>query len=113
MDPENFGRIIRSMRPAANRVDAEAGLIRAMREERNEGTDESREALLGAGGAFYCRYSRYALDNAGTGQAYTSLLNAWVDMGIGYDRGAKGEDFAELAFEMYRVIVTYRIHVDF
>lgn len=111
MKPENFARIISTMRPAVNRIDAEIGLIKAMRAHRESGSHEAREELLEGAGAFYARYSSYALESGPAG-SFTALLNAWVDIGIAYDRDIKGHDFDEIVFDMYRVVTKYRIHMD-
>lgn len=108
MTPENFGRIIRAMRVDGDEFQAEDQLVHWMRVNRNDEGDENRERLLNAGGAFYTVFSQRAMD-FGKPHAYTFMLDAWVSMGIGYDRGVKGGEFADLAFEMYRVMTTHRI----
>lgn len=106
--PDNFRRIIQAMAPPRDPNTAEEHLVHWMSRNRADDNTENREELLNAGGAFYAVYSVRAVE-CGKPQAHDLLFNAWVDMGIEYDRGAKGADFADMAFEMYRVIVTHRI----
>lgn len=108
MTPDNFGRIIRAMRADGDENQVEEQLVHWMRVSRSDDTEEIRERLLNAGGAFYTVFSQRAMD-FGKPHAYTMLLDAWVAMGIGYDRGVKGVEFADKAFEMYRVMTTHRI----
>lgn len=99
------------MRPSVNRIDAEIGLIRAMRQHREDAGHEARESLLEAAGALYTRYSVHALESGPVG-AYSDLMKAWVDVGIAYDRETCGHEFDEIVFQMYRVITQHRMHVD-
>lgn len=108
MTPDNFRRIVKAMRRPEDADKAEENLVHWMSINRAGDDDESRERLLDAGGAFYAVHSQRAIEY-GKPHAHDILFNAWVDMGIGYDRDVKGGDFADLAFQMYRVIVTYRI----
>jgi hypothetical protein len=108
MTPENFGRVIRAMRLGQDENRAEEILVHWMNLNRCNGENVYREHLLDAGGAFFSVYSNRAMESGKPG-AYQQMLDSWIDMAIGYDRGIKGPEFSDLAFEMYRVLVTHRL----
>lgn len=108
MQPETLSRIFEAMRPARDRLSAEEHLIRARRVYRVKGHQAGVEDLLDASGAFYGRFSHYALD-ARREDVYRLLLTAWYEVVVAYESGDTG--IGDKAFQLYSVAVTHRIVV--
>lgn len=107
MRVETFSRAIRAMRPAVDRITAEADLTKARSSYHTLVDQNSTERLLDAAGGFYGRFSQYALD-AKLEDVYRLLTNAWVAVALAYERG---ENLYDKTFQLYSIAVTYRIMI--
>lgn len=105
MRVDTFSRAVRAMRPAADRISAEADLAHARATYRILTDQMATERLLDAAGAFYGRMSQHCLDIK-MDSVYRLLTNAWVEVALAYERG---EDLDDKTFALYSIAVTYRI----
>ena len=102
MRPESFDRVIRSMTPGTNRIEAEAVLLREVRKHRSCPLDGHADcALLPAAGAFYMTMAHHAHEHA-----LERLMETWIAIARAFD---KGEDLDGPVHKMYDVAFTYRL----
>jgi hypothetical protein len=107
MRVETFSRAVRAMRPAADRIVAEAELTKARSSYHTLVDQSSTEMLLDAAGGFYGRFSHYALE-VRREDVHRMLTNAWVEVVLAYE---SGENLYDRTFKLYSIAVTYRIMV--
>jgi hypothetical protein len=105
MRVETFSRVLRAMRPAVDRMSAEADLAHMRMAYRTLADQQATESLLDAAGGFYGRMSQYALD-AKREDVYRLLTNAWASVALAYEAG---EGLDDPTFKLYSIAVTHRI----
>lgn len=104
---ETFSRAIRAMRPAVDRISAEADLTYARSSYHTLVDQSSTERLLDAAGGFFRRFADYTLE-IDREDIYRMLTSAWTDVVIAYEAG---ENLYDKTFKLYSIAVTYRIMI--